>query len=90
MNLMLLGAIAMACFTASLFFVRFYITTRDRFFLFFAMSFGIEGCIRIMVGLTEYSNEQVPLFYLIRLFAFLLILWAIIDKNLARKKKASE
>jgi len=90
MNLILLGAIAMACFTASLFFVRFWKTTSDRFFLFFAVSFFIEGCSRLMLGLIDYSNEQEPLFYLIRLFAFLIILWAIIDKNLLGKKKPIE
>lgn len=90
MNLMLLGAIAMTCFIASLFFLRFWKTTHDRFFLFFAISFGLEGCGRVMLGLTDYSNEQEPLFYLIRLFAFLIILWAIIDKNLAGKKKVPE
>lgn len=87
MNLMLLGAIAITCFIASLFFVRFWRTTHDRFFLFFAISFAIEGCGRIMLGLSTYTNEQEPLFYLIRLFAFLIILWAIIDKNLAGKKR---
>ncbi len=81
MNLMLLGAIAMACFTASLFFIRFWKKTRDRFFLFFAISFCVEGFSRVMLGLTYYSNEQEPFFYLLRLFAFLIILYAIIDKN---------
>ena len=58
MDLMLLGAIAMACFMASLFFLSFWKTTRDRFFLFFAVSFGLEGCSRILLGLSYYSNEQ--------------------------------
>ena len=83
MNLMLLGAIATTCFIASLFFLRFWKSTRDRFFCFFAISFAIEGCGRLMQGLINYSNEQEPLFYLLRLGAFLLILWAIIDKNRA-------
>ena len=80
MNLMLLGAIAMACFTASLYFVRFWKTTRDRFFLYFGISFGIEGSSRILVGVID-SSEQEPLLYLIRLVSFLIILWAIIEKN---------
>jgi hypothetical protein len=81
MNLMLLGAITMACFTITLFFLRFWKTTRDRFFLYFAISFGMEGSNRIMLGLIDYSNEQEPLFYVLRLIAFLLIIWAVIDKN---------
>ncbi len=87
MNLMFLGAIAMACFIASLFFLRFWRKTRERLFLFFALSFFIEGCGRVLVGLTYYSDEQEPLFYLIRLFAFLLIIFAILDKNRARRSR---
>lgn len=85
MTLMLLGAIAMACFILSLFFLRFWRTTHDRFFLFFALSFTIEGCGRAMQGLGSYSSEQEPLFYLIRLLAFLIIIWAIVDKNRIRR-----
>lgn len=89
MNLMLLGAIAMACFVASLFFIRFWRSTHDRFFLLFAISFGVEGLNRIMLGLSHYSDEQEPLFYLLRLFAFLIILYAIIDKNRGKSSKIS-
>jgi hypothetical protein len=85
MNNLLLGAIAMACFTASLFFLRFWRTTHDRFFLFFAFSFFIEGCSRVMLGLIHYSDEQEPLFYVIRLIAFLVIIFAILDKNWSKK-----
>jgi hypothetical protein len=81
MNLMLLGAIAMANFTASLFFFKFWRRSRDRFFMFFALAFAIEGLIRIMLGVIHYSSEQEPLFYLVRLFSYVLILVAIIDKN---------
>jgi hypothetical protein len=85
-NSMLLGAIATTCFIASLFFLRFWKETKDRFFLFFASSFFIEGIGRIILGLNRYSSEQEPLIYLIRLFAFVLILFAIIDKNWLRKR----
>ncbi|MBN8530751.1 MAG: hypothetical protein J0L97_02665 [Alphaproteobacteria bacterium] len=87
MNSMLLGAVAMACFTASLFFLRFWKTTRDRFFLFFAISFSVEGINRIILGLF-YSDEQEPRIYLLRLVAFLLILFAIVDKNRAGPPRA--
>ena len=90
MNLMLIGAIAMACFTASLFFIRFWKMTGDRFFLFFATSFIIEGCGRVLLGAIAYSNEQEPLFYLTRLLAFLIILYAIIDKNRTKTPKTMD
>ena len=79
---MLIGAIAMACFVASLFFLRFWKDTKDRFFLFFAISFFIEGITRIILGSNFYSSEEEPLFYITRLIAFLVILFAVIDKNL--------
>jgi uncharacterized membrane protein HdeD (DUF308 family) len=80
-NLMLLGAISLACFIASLFFMRFWRVTRDRFFLFFAISFCIEGLGRLIQGFTETSSEEQPIIYLIRVIAFLIILFAIVDKN---------
>lgn len=87
MNTILLGAVAMGCVTISLFFVRFWRTTHDRFFLFFAVSFFIEGGNRLMLGLIDYSSEQEPFFYLLRLFSYLVMLYAIIDKNWLRNHK---
>ncbi len=89
-NLLFLGAIAMACFTVSLFFLRFWKTTHDRFFLFFAISFCVEGINRVMLGLHLGSSEQEPLIYLMRLAAFLIIIFAIIDKNWSGNNKAKE
>ena len=65
----------------SLIFIRFWKTTRDRFFLFFAAAFFIEAVRRVMLGVIPHSSEQEPLFYLIQLVAFLAIVYAIIDKN---------
>ena len=87
---LMLGAIMMAAFTASLFFLRFWKTTRDRFFLFFSISFGLEGFGRLLMGLYDFSEETVPLIYLIRLVSYLLILFAIVDKNRASKKVSPE
>jgi hypothetical protein len=84
MNLMLLGAIAMACFVVALFFMRSWKRTGDRFFLFFAASFFIEGLNRAILGLTNDPNEGRPFFYFVRFFSFLLILVAIVLKNLEK------
>jgi uncharacterized membrane protein HdeD (DUF308 family) len=80
-NMMMTGAIAMASFTAALFFLRFWKTTRDRFFLLFALSFAMQGFSRVLVGVTQNLSENEPYIYFIRLFAFLIILAAIVDKN---------
>ena len=86
MNDMLLGAIAMASIVASLFFLRFWRTTRDRFFLFFALSFLIDGLDRIFLAPTSPSTEDAPEYYLVRLLSYALILFAIWDKNRPRKQ----
>lgn len=83
MNAVILGAIAMASLVAAMFFLRFWKNTRDRFFLFFAISFFVEALNRVALGLTTVSNEQEPFFYLVRLCAFVLIIVAIVDKNRA-------
>jgi uncharacterized membrane protein HdeD (DUF308 family) len=83
-NTLLLGAIAMASLVAGMFFLRFWRDTRDRFFLLFGLAFFVEGIDRAALGLSVMSQEQEPFFYLVRLFSFILILLAIVDKN--RKK----
>jgi len=84
---MLTGAIAMASTVIALFFMRFWRSTRDRFFLYFALSFGIEGVHRVYAALSYQDNEDSPLHYLLRLLAYGLIIWAIMEKNLPARKK---
>jgi len=87
MNLALIGAIAMACLTAGLFFLRFWKDTKDRFFLFFAISFFVEGLNRFALVITGNPNEDRPFFYFVRFLSFLVILIAIADKNWSRKNR---
>ena len=82
----LLGAIAMGCAVASLFFFRFWRNTRDRFFLWFGCSFLIEAVNRAIFALSGVRQEEAQLYYLIRLGSYVLILWAIIEKNLPRRR----
>lgn len=90
MKLMLLGSIATLCFLISIYFIRFWHTTRDRFFLFFAASFILEGVVRVLMGLITFSDEKEPLIYLIRLFSFLIIIYSIIDKNTMNRKTSKK
>ena len=80
----LLGVIATASIAAALFFLKFWRETRDRFFLAFAASFLIEGLNRVGYLFLERPNEGASAIYLVRLFAFLLILAAILKKNYGR------
>jgi hypothetical protein len=86
MNHILAGGIAMGSLVIALFFLRFWRDTRDRFFLYFALSFLIEGLLRIYTSSLAFGSESMPHHYLLRLLAYLLILWAIIEKNLPRDK----
>jgi hypothetical protein len=78
---LMLGAVAMGSLTAALFFLRFWVRTRDSFFLFFSAAFFIEAASRIGLAFGRSANEYEPLFYLPRLLAFSLIALAVILKN---------
>ena len=86
-NAVLTGAIAMASLIASLFFLRFWRSTKDRFFLYFALSFLLEAVGRTLLGLASSQSEDAPQYYLLRLVAYALILFAVFDKN--RRKSRS-
>lgn len=76
------GAILAGCWATALFFFRFWRRTEDRLFAFFSLSFLLLGVERI-VNLFILAEFQ-PAIYLIRLTAFLLLLFGIIDKNRKR------
>jgi hypothetical protein len=90
MNEMLVGAIAMAWLIAALFFLRFWKTTGDRFFLFFFLAFSIEGINRVVFWETTSKAENVELYYFIRLAAYGMILLAILDKNRSGRNSAAQ
>lgn len=83
MNEMLMGAIAVASLVAGLFFFRFWRSTRDTFFLFFALSFWIEAGNRVALAVLV-ASELEPVFYLVRVVAYGLIVVAILQKNRKR------
>jgi len=65
----------------SLFFVRFWKSTRDRLFIFFAIAFGLLLAERVVRVAFEVGTEWMPAVYLFRLSAFGVILYAVFDKN---------
>ena len=79
-NQFLLGALAMACAVAGLFFLQFWRKTHDRLFIIFAFAFWLLGVNWAALAFTK-GDEARTWFYLIRLLAFVLILIGIIDKN---------
>ncbi len=78
---LLSGAIAMASLIIAMFFLHFWTRTRDRFFIFFSLSFFIQSLNRVLMVLLPGATESSVLFYSIRVFSYLLILFAVLDKN---------
>jgi hypothetical protein len=85
LNRFMLGALVMACAIAGLFFLRFWRKTRDRLFIIFAVAFWLMGVNWLALSFTDPSAAEDAEFraalYLIRLLAFVLILYAILEKN---------
>ncbi len=77
----LTGAAAMGCWTAMLFFLRFWRESGDRLFALFSAAFLLLGLTRLGTALAHEPIEGQTYLYWIRLVGFLLILVAIIDKN---------
>ncbi|MGH8025081.1 MAG: DUF5985 family protein [Limisphaerales bacterium] len=62
------------------FFLKFWRSTRDTFFLFFAVSFFLFGVEKVLVSLV-IGAETASYIYVVRLLASCFILAAIIEKN---------
>jgi hypothetical protein len=76
------GLIAMGHLVAGLFFLRFWRRTRDGLFLVFAFAFWLLGLNQALVGLSGAPPEDQGYFYLLRLAGFVLIIAAVLRKNL--------
>ena len=76
---MLAGAIMVSAWAIFVFFVRFWRKTRDRLFALFASAFLLLGIER--VSIVMLSGDMQSFSYLLRLCAFLLILFGILAKN---------
>ena len=77
----LIGVIATASLASGVFFLKFWRNTRDSLFLAFALAFILEGLNRTTFLTLPHPNEGRPAIYLVRCFAFLLILAGIVNKN---------
>ncbi|HEX8252144.1 MAG TPA: DUF5985 family protein [Thermoanaerobaculia bacterium] len=78
---LLLGALFAGYSVAALFFLRFWVTTRDRLFAMFSAAFAILAVQRLALALTRTVVEDQSAMYLLRLLAFIIIIVAIVDKN---------
>ena len=76
------GAVGMGFLISSLFFLRFWTTTRDHLFLVFAVSFLLLSVGQALQTLSGIPIEERSGLFILRLAAFLLIIVAILRKNL--------
>lgn len=81
MGMFLWGAQASAALIASMFFLRFWTQTRDRLFALFSAAFLVFALNWLLIAVYPYDDESRHEVFFVRLFAFLLIIAGIIDKN---------
>jgi zinc transporter ZupT len=76
------GLVTMGFLIAGLWFFRFWRRTGERLFAAFAGAFVLLAINQGMAELIALGREETGWVWLLRLAAFLLIIWAIVNKNL--------
>jgi hypothetical protein len=77
------GAISVGFLVVGLYFLKFWRRTRDGLFLAFAAAFALLALNQAVPTLGDIPDENLSGVYLLRLAAFLLIIWAILRKNVS-------
>jgi low temperature requirement protein LtrA len=80
------GALAMGFLVASVFFARFWRRTGDSLFAVFAIAFGLLALNQALVGLLDIPREEQTPVFALRLLAFVLIIAAILWKNVGGRR----
>lgn len=79
------GALTLGLLAVGLFFLKFWRRTRDRLFLAFAVAFALLAANQAAPVLSRIPSEHQGYIYLLRLFAFVLIIAAVLGKNVRRR-----
>ncbi len=75
------GALMMGNAVVALFFLRLWRKTRDRLLAIFSIAFWLMMLLRLVNVIVDVPSEHVHYLYMLRLLAYALIIYAIIDKN---------
>ena len=86
----LAGAVTLGYFVAAAFFLRFWRRTHDRLFLAFAAAFVLLSVNQALAAFLGAGDERTPYTYVLRVLGFVLILCAIVDKNLSSSRKTRQ
>ncbi len=84
---MLSGALLFSYFIAGIHFCRFWRRTGDRLFLHFAAAFWLFALNQLATSIPVVANETSGYEYLLRILGFIVILAAIVDKNLMVRRQ---
>lgn len=84
------GATMLAGFAIALFFVRYWRDTGERLFGVFAVAFAVFAASRIVLFALDTDSEARTWVYGMRALTFLMIIVAILDKNLTPPTKARQ
>jgi hypothetical protein len=80
------GAVTLGYLVAGIFFLRFWRKTGDRLFFAFAVAFTLLSVNQILATFIGAGDENVAYAYVLRVLGFILILAAIVDKNLSTRR----
>jgi hypothetical protein len=83
----LAGAVTLGFFVAAGFFLRFWRRTRDRLFFAFAAAFVLLAVNQALAAFLGAGDELTPYTYVLRVLGFMLILYAVIDKNVTSSRR---
>jgi hypothetical protein len=75
------GLITMGFLISGLFFIRYWVRTRDMLFAAFAAAFWLLGANQTLLALSALPVEERSWMYLLRLAAFAIIITAVALKN---------
>jgi hypothetical protein len=80
------GALTMTYVLAAAYFLHFWRRSGERLFIAFGLAFALLAVNQFTIELIGGSDEHANFAYVLRVIAFLLIVAAIVDKNVARKR----
>jgi hypothetical protein len=83
---MLSGALLFSYFIAGIHFFRFWKRTGDRLFLHFAAAFWLFAVNQLATSIPVVAGETEGYEYLLRVLGFVIILAAIVDKNVMMRR----
>ena len=79
------GALTMGYLVLGLFFFKFWRRTHDPLFMMFAFAFWLLAANVLVISATEIADLDGGWTYVLRLLAFVLIIIAIVRKNMETK-----